>query len=109
MVFGHKNTLQIDLGDLPHEKERLAKYLQSNLNEPIIEKDTKLVLHSEKLSAFELHKTVTNYVYHHNLSRAYKVILDNGIVKIKRFKGTENKKETKKTKPSQTITQSWGL
>ncbi len=109
MLFGHKNRLQIDLGDLPNEKERLANFLQSTLNSPVTQENNKLALDSEKLSASEVQKAVTTYVHRHNLSRAHWVSLEGKTVKINRFKTSEKKKEKKKVRPSQNITQSWGL
>jgi len=109
MLFGHKNKLQIDMGDLQNEKERLASFLQSNLKASITPEKNKLILDSEKLSASELHKAVTDCVHRHNLSRAYYVSLEDKTVKISRFRGADKKKENKKGNPSQSMTQTWGL
>ncbi len=109
MLFGHKNRLQIDLGDLSNEKERLAGFLQKGFKASVIPEKNKLILDSEKLSASELHKAVTEYVHRHNFSRAYGVYLEDKTVKISRFRGTDKKKENKKGKPSQSMTQTWGL
>lgn len=108
MLFGHRNKFQIDLGDLQNEKERLATFLQSTLTISV-KSENKLVLESEKLSITELQKTVTNYLHHHNLSRAYWASIQDHTIKINKFKGHEKKKEHKKSAPSQSITQSWGL
>ena len=109
MLFGHKNKLQIDLGDLLNEKERLTSFLQSNLKVSVTPEKNKLILDSEKLSASELQKAVTEYVHRHNLSRAYYVSLEDKTVKINRFRSSEKKKEIKKSKASQSMTQTWGL
>jgi hypothetical protein len=110
LLFGHKNRLQIDLGDLQNEKERLSSFLQSNLNVSVDPAGTKLVLDSEKVSVLELQQVVTKYVHRHNLSRTHWVSVEDKTVKINRFKGHEKKKEKHgKSKPHQNITQSWGL
>lgn len=109
MLFGHKNKLQIDLGDLQNEKERLTSFLQSNLKVPVTSEKNKLVLDSEKLSPPELHKAITEYVHRHNLSRAYCVSLEDKTVKIIRFRGSKKKKDNKKGQPSQSMAQTWGL
>jgi uncharacterized protein YciW len=109
MLFGHKKRLQIDLGDLQNERDRLANFLQSNFKVSITTEKNNLILDSEKLSASELHKAVTEYVHRHNLSRAYGVYLEDKTVKINRFRASEKKKEIKKGKPSQSMTQTWGL
>ncbi len=109
MLFGHRNNLQIELGDLQDEKERLASFLQSNLNASVTSKKNELILISENLSPLELHKAVTEYIRRHNLSRAYWVSVENKTIKINKFRGSSKKETSKKTKPSQTLTQSWGL
>lgn len=109
MLFGHKNRLQIDLGDLQNEKECLTSFLQSNLKVSVASEKNKLILDSEKLSAPELHKAITEYVHRHNLSRAYCVSLEDKTVKIIRFRGSIKKKDNKKGNPSQSMTQTWGL
>jgi phage host-nuclease inhibitor protein Gam len=109
MLFGHKNKLQVDLGDLQNEKERLAKFLQTNLNTPVHEEKNKIAIESENLSILDLQKEVTKYVHRHNLSRAYWVSAEGKTVKFNRFKGHVKKKELKKEQPTQGLTQSWGL
>jgi hypothetical protein len=113
LLFGHKNKtvgLQVDLGDLQDEKERLSSFLQSTLKVPITNEKDKLVVESEKLSAQELQHAVTKFIYHQNRNSTHWVSVENITVKINRFKGTEKKTEKrKKSQPHQTLTQSWGL
>jgi hypothetical protein len=111
LLFGHKNRLQVDLGDLQTEKETLVSFLKSNLNAPVTISDHKIILDSEKISVLELQRIVTKYVHRHNLSRTHWVSIKDRTVQINRFKGgSEKKKEKhKKNKPHQTLTQSWGL
>jgi len=110
LLFGHKNRLQIDLGDLQNEKERLSSFLKSNLTVSVSSGGDKLVVDSEELSVLELQRVVVKYVRRHNLSRTHWVSVENKTVKINRFKGSEKKKEKhNKSKPHQNITQSWGL
>ncbi len=109
MLFGHKNKLQIDLGDLQTEKDRLASFLQSNLNASVTTEKNKLVLDAENLSITELHKEVTKYIHRHNLSRAYWVSIQDKTVKINKFRYNKKKEKNEKSRPSQAITQSWGL
>ena len=109
LLFGHKDKLQIDLGDLQNEKERLTIFLRSNLNASVDPVENKLILESEKLSVLELYHVVAKYIHRHNLSRSYWVSVQDKTVKINRFKGTEKKEKHNKSKPHQNITQSWGL
>jgi hypothetical protein len=68
LLFGHKNRdqvkLQVDLGDLQNEKEHLSSFLQSHLKVSVAPVENKLTVDSEKLSAQELQRVVTKFVYH---------------------------------------------
>ena len=109
MLFGHKNRLQVDMGDLQNEKENLSNFLQLNLNVPVAPAENKLIMNSEKLSALKLQQVVAKYVYRHNLSRTYWVSVQDKTVKINRFKGAKKKEKRKKRTSHQNVTQSWGL
>ena len=109
LLFGHKNRLQVDVGDLQNEEECLSNFLQSNLNVSVASVENKLIVNSEKLSVLELQKVVAKYVYRHNFSRTHWVSVQDKTVKINRFKGAKKKEKHKKSTPHQNITQSWGL
>ena len=115
LLFRHKNKsntqLQVDLGDLDNEKERLSSFLQSNLQVTVSSsQNNKLTVISENVSARELRRVVTKFVYHRNLNLTHWVSREGSTVKINRFKGTAKKKEKhKKEPPHQTAIQSWGL
>ena len=111
MRFRHKNRLQVDLGDLQNEKEQLSNFLQSKLKVPVTPVGNKLTLNSEKLSAQELHRLVTKFVYRRNFNNTHGVSIEGTTVKINRFmrKAKKNKKHKKNTSPHKTALQSWGL
>ncbi len=117
MLFGHKNKRQadfkVDLGDLQTEKEHLSSFLQSHLKVSVAQVQDKLTVDSEKLSAQELQRVVTKFVYHRNFNSTHWVSLEGTTVKINRFKGTAEKtekhKKNSKNTPHQTAAQSWGL
>ena len=114
MLFGHKNRrqieLQVDLGDLQNEKEHLSSFLQSNLKVSVAPVGNKLTVNSEKLSAQELQRVVTKFIYHRNFNSTHWVSIEGTTVKINRFKGTAKKTEKhKKDTLHQTAAQSWGL
>jgi hypothetical protein len=109
LLFGHKNRLEVDVGDLQSEIECLSNFLQSNLNVSVAPVENKLIVDSEKLSVLELQQVVAKYVYRHNFSRTHWVSVQDKTVKINRFKGTKKKEKYKKSTPHQNITQSWGL
>jgi hypothetical protein len=112
LLFKRKNKteLQVDLGDLDNEKERLSRFLQSNLQASVASSRNKLTVNSEDLSARELQRVVTKFIYHRNLNLTHWVSIEGTTVKINRFKGTAKKKEKhKKEAPHQTEIQSWGL
>jgi hypothetical protein len=112
LLFRHKNKieLQVDLGDLDNEKKRLSSYLQTNLQASVASSKNKLTVNSKNLSARELQRVVTKFIYLRNLNLTHWVSIKDTIVKINRFKGTAKKKEKhKKEPPHQTAMQSWGL
>jgi hypothetical protein len=114
LLFGHKNRgqleLQVDLGDLQNEKEHLSSFLQSKFKVSVAPVENKLTVNSERLSAQELQRVVTKFVYHRNFNSTHWVSVEGTTVKINTFKGTAKKTEKhKKNTPHQTATQSWGL
>lgn len=114
MLFGHKNKpqmeLQVDLGDLQNEKERLTSFMQLHLKVSVSQVEDKLTVDSEKVSVQELHHVVTKFVYHQNLNGNHWVSIEGETVKINRFKDIDKKKENhEKEPPHQTAAQSWGL
>jgi hypothetical protein len=114
LLFRHKNNsdteLQIDLGDLENEKELLSSFLQSNLQVSVASSQNKLTVNSENLSAHELQRVVTKFIYHKNLNLTHWVSVEGATVKINRFKRTAKKKEKhRREPPHQTEIQSWGL
>ena len=114
LFFGHKNRrqieLQVDLGDLQNEKEHLSSFLASKLKVSVAPVGKKLTVNSEKLSAQELQRVVTKFVYHRNFNNTHWVSIEGTSVKINRCKGTAKKTEKhKKSMPHQTAVQSWGL
>ena len=114
MPFRHKNKssikLQVDLGDLENEEERLSSFLQSTLQASIALAHNKLTVNSKNLSARELQRVVTKFIYHRDLNLTHWVSIEGVTVKMNRFKRAIKKKEKhKKEAPHQTEIQSWGL
>ncbi|HKZ88543.1 MAG TPA: hypothetical protein VJ066_05230 [Candidatus Bathyarchaeia archaeon] len=114
MLFGNKKRrgieLRVDLGDLHKEKEHLSSFLQSNLKVSVAPVENKLTVNSENLTAQELQRVVTKFVYHRNLNSTHWVSIEGTTVKINKFEGAAKKTEKhKKNTPHQTASQSWGL
>ncbi len=112
MLFGHKNQTKfhVDLGDLQNEKEHLSSFLQSNLKVTVSPFGNQLTVDSENLSAEEVHRVVTKFVYHRNFNSTHWVSVKGTTVKINRFKETAKKKEKHNDKAiHQTAAESWGL
>ena len=114
LIFGHKKSyteLQVDLGDLENEKEHLSSFLQKNLNLEATDASAqnKLTVKSEDLSAQELRRVVTKFVYHRKLNITHWVSVEGATVKINRFKNAKKKDKRKKDSLHQTAMQSWGL
>lgn len=102
MFFRRKNKLRVDLGELQDEREHLSSFLRSSLKFDVTLSGNKLSLDSEELSSQELKGLVTKFVYHRNLNNMYWVALEEGVVKINKFKGVKKNKKRKKevTQPS---------
>ncbi len=113
LVFGVKTNLQVDLGDLQDEKERLSSFLHQKLKVNVTSNLNKLVVDSDALSPEELERIVNKFVYHQNLNSTHWVSLEGRVVKINTFKNISHTKKPEKHKKnagaSSTITQSWGL
>ena len=114
LLFGRKNKgkkeLRVELGDLENEKDPLSSFLQSNLKVTVTSSQKDLTVHSEDLSAQDLKRIVTKFVYHQHLSNTHWVSIEGTTVKINRFKSAAKKKEKRKKESlHQTAIQSWGL
>ncbi len=96
MLFGRKSKLQVDLGDLGEHSTQLAEFLQSNLKVDVTLSFGKLVVDSDEATGQELQRLVTKFIYKRNLNSTHYASLDDGTVKIRRFK--EEKKPQKKSK-----------
>jgi hypothetical protein len=114
LIFGHKNKpkkeLQVDLGDLKNEKERLSSFLQLHFKVTVSPVEDRLRLDSEKVSLQELQHMVNKFVYHRNLNSTHWVSVKGETIKFNTFEGNDKKKEKNvKEPPHQTAAQSWGL
>ena len=103
MLFGFKRTLQVDLGDLPGEKEKLTSFLNSKLKINVAYSQNRLSVDSEELSPEELEGAVNKFVYHQNLNRLYWVSIKGNTVKINKFKNAKKPEKTRKTPTSPTF------
>ena len=104
MVFGnHKNKLQVDLGDLQDEKERLSSFLHSSLKVDATSSQNKLSVESEELSPQELQRVVNKFVYRRNLNGTHWVSLEGSVVKINKFKNAKKPEKNKKPGTSPTF------
>lgn len=114
LFFGRKNKsqtkLHLDLGDLQNEKEQLSSFLQPKLKVSVSPYGDKLAVPSENLSAQELQRAVTKFVYHRNFNTTHWVSIKGTTIKINKFKETAKKKEKHEDKTHhQNLTESWGL
>ena len=113
MLFGHKNKLEVDLGDLENEQEHLSGFLKSSTKVDFVSNKGKLSTDSEKIAPQELQRLVTKFVYRRNLNSSHWVSLEGSVVKINKFKSDSKKPEKQHKKSSSSssssITQSWGL
>jgi hypothetical protein len=96
MVFGRKGKLQVDLGDLTEQQQRLAEFLHSSLKMEVTFAWDKLTVNSETVLPQELQRLVTKYIYKRNLNNTHFAALNGSMVKISRFK--EEKTHEKRSK-----------
>jgi hypothetical protein len=108
LFFRRKKKLEVDLGELQNERERLSSFLSSNLKIDVVSSGNKLLVDSEELSPQELKSQVNKFVYHQNLNNTYWVALEGRSVKINKFKGVKkDEKHKKKLTPPSTIKHGW--
>jgi hypothetical protein len=93
LLFRNRNKLQIDLGDLKEEMERLSSYLHLNFKIDMTSSKNKLSVDSEKISAQDLQKAVNKFIYRRNLNSTHWVSLEDRVIRIKKF---QNKKKEQK-------------
>jgi hypothetical protein len=104
LVFGnHKNKLQVDLGDLKDEMERLSSFLLSSLKVEATSSQNKLSVNSEELSPQELLRVVNKFVYRRHLNGTHWVSLEDSVVKIKTFKNAKKPEKSRKIGTSPTF------
>jgi hypothetical protein len=96
LLFRRKNKLKVDLVELHDERDRLSSFLSSSLKVDVATNGNELIVTSEDLSSPELKRTVQKFVYHRKLNNTYWVALENGVVKIHRFKGSSKKPKKRK-------------
>jgi hypothetical protein len=114
LLFRHKDEpqkkLQVDIGDLQDQKEHLKASLETHLKTTVYPVKDKLAVDEDKVSMTDLHHAVKKYVYGKGLNNTHYITIEGSTVKINRFKGHDKDKHKKdKEKPTQSITQSWGL
>ena len=102
--------MKVDMADLDGEKENLKNFLLSHnkLDASVTPKG--LQLNTDDVKIYSLASMVNKFVYHKNLNSTHWVTVENNVVKINKFKGSNKKKEKhEKDSLHQTATQSWGL
>jgi hypothetical protein len=102
-LFGSKKTLQVDLGDLKDESEKLASFLNSKLKLNVTFSQSKVTVDSEKTSPEELKHAVNKFIYHQNLNCQYWVSTNDKTVKINKFKNAKKPEKTRKNGTSPTF------
>ena len=104
LVFGnHKNKLQVDLGDLQGEKDRLSSFLQSSLKVEATSSQSRLSIDSEELFPKELQRIVNKFIYRQHLNGTHWVSLEGSVVKINKFQNAKKPEKNKKPGTSPTF------
>ena len=108
MFWRGKRKLRVDLGELKDERETLSDFLHTRLKVDVTSNGNKVLVDSENLPPEELKRMVNKFVYHRNLMNKYWVALESNIVKINKFKRSEEQeKRKKKGTPPSTIKHGW--
>jgi len=108
LFLRRKRKLEVDLGELGDERESLSSFLRSRLKVDVTSRGNKISVNSEILSSKELKRMVNKFVYRRNLMNKYWVALENGVVKINKFKRSKkNEKRKKEGTPPSTIRHGW--
>jgi hypothetical protein len=103
MPFGIKRPLQVDLGEMHEEKEKLTSFLNTKLKTTFTYNQNHLTPQSEALPPEELEHAVNKFVYHQNLNRVYFVTLEGHTVKINKFKNAKKPEKDRKQGTSPTF------
>ncbi|MFB3888356.1 MAG: hypothetical protein ACE14S_02630 [Candidatus Bathyarchaeia archaeon] len=96
MLFGLKRPLQVDLGELHDEREKLISFLNARLRINVVYDQNRLAVDSPTLTAEELQHAVNKFIYRQNLNFVYWVSLEGRTVKINRFKNAKKPEKNKK-------------
>jgi hypothetical protein len=103
MLFSSKKTLQVDLGDLKDEREKLTSFLNSKLKINVECGQSKLTVDAENVSPEDLERAVNKFVYHQNLNAVYWVSAKGNAVIINKFKNAKKPEKTRKHGTSPTF------
>ena len=102
-LFRSKKALQVDLGDLKDENEKLASFLNSKFKLNVSRGQNKVTVDPEKTSPEELKHAVNKFIYHQNLNCQYWVSTKGKTVKINKFKNAKKPEKTRKNGTSPTF------
>ena len=102
-LFRSKKALQVDLGDLKDENEKLASFLNSKFKLNVTFSQNKVTIDPEKTSPEELKHAVNKFIYHQNLNCQYWVSTKGKTVKINKFKNAKKPEKTRKNGTSPTF------
>jgi hypothetical protein len=105
-MFSSRKKLKVDLSESDDQKEQLSSFLRQTLNVEVTCEGHNLSIGSE-LPAQELQRQVNKFIYHQHLNNKYWVALENGAVRIRRFKEKKIEKQKKRTTPPTTIKHGW--
>jgi hypothetical protein len=101
--FAYKKSLQVDLGDLKIDGEKLSNFLNSKFKLNVSCGQNKAIIDSEKTSLEELKHAVNKFIYHQNLNCQYWVSAKGKTVKINKFKNVKKPEKTRKNGTSPTF------
>jgi hypothetical protein len=104
-----RRRLEVNVGALEAvEREDLLGFLRSSLKVDVSLNGGRISVESDVLSADELRRLVTKFVYHRNLNRLYWVGLDGDVVRVHKFdKAKKHEKSRRDVTPPHIVTHGW--
>ncbi len=106
LLFKHRSVVKINMADLDHEKESLAKFLSTHFKLASSANLEGLELNNDDVSSHSLAEMVNKFLKSKGFNLTHWVSVSNNVVKINKFQKKKDKKNKHPVAPS-TIKHGW--